>query len=187
MEKKEESLIPNKAKNYLHSSIGHKLLREWNSVDMFKKSDLIYPLFVHSNSEDRKQEIELLPENYRYHHEDIVEVLRPLYEKGLRSVILFGIIEKSQKDSTASNAEGGPANKAIIAIKNEFKDMLVVWDLCLCPYTSHGHWGILDENGEVDNDKTLIRLGEIALDLIKDGADVIAPSDCMDCRIGYLK
>ena len=187
MDTSNKNLIPNKSKNYLHPSMGHKLLREWNSVDMFKKSDLIYPMFVHSDDEERKQEIQLLPDNYRYHHEDIVEVLKPLYEKGLRSIMLFGVISQDQKDETATGAEDGPVNKAIIAIKKELKDLLIVCDLCLCPYTSHGHCGILDKDGEILNSKSLVRLGEVALNLIKDGADVIAPSDCMDCRIGYLK
>jgi len=182
-----KDLVPDVSKNYLHSSMGHPLTREWNCVDQFKKSDIIYPMFIHDNDEDRKQSIELLPDNYRYHHEDIVEILKPLYEKGLRSIMLFGVIPQDKKDKTGSGAENGPVNKAMVAIKKELKDMLIVCDLCLCPYTSHGHCGILDEDGEIINKKSVIRLGEIALNLIKDGADVIAPSDCMDCRIGYLK
>jgi porphobilinogen synthase len=178
MEKNEKDFHPDRSAHHLHSSMVHPLLREWNSVDMFKKSDLIYPIFIHENDTDRKQEITLLPENYRYHHEDIVEVLKPLYEKGLRSVMLFGVVDPDKKDATGSSAFDGPVNKAVIAIKKEFEGkMLVVCDLCLCPYTDHGHCGVLNEKGDIINKKSVIRLGEIALNLIKDGADVIAPSD----------
>jgi porphobilinogen synthase len=177
MEKSGKDLVPDKAANYLHTSMVHPLLREWNSVDMFKKSDLIYPIFIHDNDTDRKQEITLLPENYRYHHEDIVEVLKPLYEKGLRSVMLFGVVDPEKKDAIANSAFDGPVNKAVIAIKKGIEGMLVVCDLCLCPYTDHGHCGVLNEKGDIMNEKSVLRLGEVALNLIKDGADVIAPSD----------
>lgn len=175
-----KDLIPQESKHYLHTSIVHPLLREWNSVDMFKKSDLIWPIFVHGNDEDRKQEIKLLPDNYRIHFDDIVEVLKPLYEKGLRSIMLFGYVEEPQKDEVATVALNGPVNKALINIKKDLPNILINCDLCLCPYTSHGHCGVFLPNGEIDNDETLKILGEIALNLIKDGADVIAPSDCMD-------
>ena len=156
---------------------------------LIQKSDFIYPIFVHDNTEDRKQDIELLPENYRYHYEDIVDVLKPLYEKGLRSIMLFGVIDASLKDEFGTKAVDNPVNEAIKAIKTDpdICNLLVICDLCLCPYTSHGHCGILDKKGDPQNDVTIKRLGQIALNYVKDGADVIAPSDCMDSRIGLLK
>jgi len=183
----EKTLIPRKSKGYLHPSMQHPLMREWVSVDNFKKADIIFPIFVHEDAENRKQEIELLPDNYRWHFEDAPAMLKPLVEKGLRSVILFGVVSSEEKNERGTKASGNAVTKCIELLKNELPELMIICDLCLCPYTDHGHCGILKEDETIDNDKSLIRLGEIALDYIEAGAHMIAPSDCMDCRIGYLK
>ena len=95
---------------------------------------MVFLLFVGLKSGDRKQEMGLLHGNYRCYYENVVKVLRSFISR-LRGALLFGIIDKGQKYEIELNAEDGPANKTIIVIKNELKDMLIAWDLCLCSYT----------------------------------------------------
>lgn len=114
-------------------------------------------------------------------------MLKPLVEKGLRTIILFGVVTSEEKDSRGTKASGNAVTKTIQLLRAEIPELMIICDLCLCPYTDHGHCGILKEDETIDNEKSVIRLGEIALDYIAAGAHMIAPSDCMDCRIGYLK
>ncbi|KAM9983293.1 hypothetical protein ACTFIZ_000160 [Dictyostelium cf. discoideum] len=175
--------------HYLHSGYAHPITRSWQGDNVILKSQLIYPIFV-TDLIKTKTEIKSLPGQYQISSDLVIEFLRPLVEKGLKSIILFGVIISGVKDEQASSADKkqlSPVIKSIELIKNEFPEILICTDLCLCAYTDHGHCGVLTEEGLIENEKSIIRLGEIALSFAKAGAHVIAPSDMMDCRVGQIK
>ncbi len=146
---------------------------------------LIYPLFV-CPGKGVKEEIASMPGNYRWSVDRLVEECREVRDLGVPAVILFGIPES--KDETASGAydPGGIVQQALIALKRSVPDLLVICDVCLCEYTSHGHCGIV-EDGEVLNDASLELLAKTALSQAEAGADIVAPSDMMDGRVGSIR
>lgn len=148
--------------------------------------DLVYPLFV-VEGENIKEEIKSMPDNYRFSIDKLLEEVKELQELGIKSILLFGIPE--HKDECGSDAydENGIIQKAVRAIKSNFPKMYIITDICMCEYTCHGHCGILTEDGYVDNDKTLEYLGKIAVSHALAGADMVAPSDMMDGRVGYMR
>eukprot|EP01132_Coremiostelium_polycephalum_P005854 gene5854-7283_t len=176
--------------HYLHSGYAHPITRSWQGDNVILKSQLIYPIFV-SDLENTKTEIKSLPGQYQISVDLVVEFLKPLVEKGLKSIILFGVILlPNQKDETASSAtdpERSPVIRAIKLIKKEFPNLLIATDVCLCAYTSHGHCGLLDSENLIDNSSSIKRLGEVALSFAKAGAHIVAPSDMMDCRVSEIK
>jgi porphobilinogen synthase len=147
---------------------------------------LVQPLFVVERPDDAGP-IEAMPGIARLRLEDAVVEARELFALGIKSVLLFGI--PARKDATASSSYDpqGVVQHTIRAIKRSLPDMLVMADLCACEYTDHGHCGILNEGGEVDNDATIELLGRTALTYAKAGADVVAPSDMMDGRVGAIR
>jgi porphobilinogen synthase len=149
-------------------------------------SSLVQPIFVADDGQT-KGEITSMPGVFRFSVDGAVAEARELHALGIEAVLLFGIPDF--KDSVASSAHdpGGVVQRAIRAIKSAVPETLIVADLCNCEYTDHGHCGILDERGDVDNDATLELLGRTALSYAEAGVDVIAPSDMMDGRIGYLR
>ena len=149
--------------------------------------DLIYPLFI-VEGENIKREISSLPDVYHFSLDMLEEEIKEIKDLGIEHVILFGIPHDHEKDACGSEAynENGIIQRAVRKIKEIDPDMNVVTDVCMCEYTDHGHCGILD-NHNVNNDKTLVYLGEIALSHAKAGADMVAPSDMMDGRIGYIR
>ncbi len=149
------------------------------------KEDLIYPIFV-EEGENIKNEIESMPGIFRYSLDRIDEELDVLVELGINSILLFGIPKHKDECATESYKEDGVIQNAIRYIKKNYPIFLIIGDVCCCEYTSHGHCGILDENGYVKNDETLEVLGKIALSYAKAGVDVIAPSDMMDGRMMRL-
>lgn len=117
-------------------------------------------------------------------------VLEPLIAKGLRSVILFGVIKPEEKDKHGSKSidDDGPVIKSIQLLKEKFPDLFVICDVCLCPYTDHGHCGLIcSESGEIKNEKSVQAISQVAFRYACAGADCVAPSDCMDGRIGVIK
>lgn len=158
------------------------LVRE-NSLSV---DDFIYPVFVVEGN-NIKKEISSLKGNYHWSVDRLNELVDELKEVKVKSVILFGIPD--HKDSVGSEAynENGIVQKAVRKLKELDKDLYVITDVCMCEYTSHGHCGILNENGYVNNDITLEYLTKIAISHAKAGADMIAPSDMMDGRIGALR
>ncbi|MCZ6515793.1 MAG: porphobilinogen synthase [Acidobacteria bacterium] len=146
---------------------------------------LIYPLFV-CPGKGVKEEIASMPGNYRWSVDRLVEECREVRDLGVPAVILFGIPES--KDETGSGAydPGGIVQQALIALKRSVPDLLVICDVCLCEYTSHGHCGIV-EDGEVLNDASLELLAKTALSQAEAGADIVAPSDMMDGRVGSIR
>lgn len=147
--------------------------------------DFIYPIFV-VEGENIKNEISSLPGNYHFSIDRLNEVIKEVEEANISGVLLFGIPE--HKDACGSEAynDNGIVQQAIREIKKINKDILVITDVCMCEYTSHGHCGII-HGSDVDNDETLEYLGKIAVSHAKAGADIIAPSDMMDGRIGFLR
>jgi porphobilinogen synthase len=147
--------------------------------------DLIYPLFI-CEGKNIKQEIKSMPEVYRFSIDKALEEIKDATQLGIKAVLLFGIPDKKDEVGTSAYIENGIIQKAVRAIKDKFPELIVITDVCLCEYTSHGHCGII-KNGEVDNDLTLEVLAKIAVSHAKAGADIVAPSDMMDGRVGRIR
>jgi porphobilinogen synthase len=149
-------------------------------------SSLVQPLFVIDDGQP-PGEISSMPGIFRHSVAGAVTECLELHALGIKAVLLFGIPDF--KDAVASSAHDpkGVVQRAIRAIKRAVPELIVIADLCNCEYTDHGHCGILDDAGDVDNDATLELLGRTALSYAEAGVDVIAPSDMMDGRTGYLR
>ncbi|MFH1742020.1 MAG: porphobilinogen synthase [bacterium] len=147
--------------------------------------DLIMPLFV-CEGENIKQEIGAMPGNYRMSPDLIAEECRGIYDLGIPAVLLFGIPEKKNETGSSSAHPNGVIQQALRQIKAAVLDLVLITDVCLCEYTSHGHCGVL-KGQEVDNDSTLIRLIDMAVSHVHAGADIVAPSDMMDGRVGAIR
>ena len=167
-----------------------RLRRTEQLRDMFRetrlhRSDFIYPLFVVEGSRVKK-EISSMPGQYQMSIDNILGECGELQSLGITSTLLFGI--PAEKDEVGSGAydENGIIQKAVREIKKQFPDLIVITDVCLCEYTSHGHCGVI-EDGYVHNDKTLELLVREAVSHADAGADIIAPSDMMDGRIGAIR
>ncbi|KAJ3293806.1 hypothetical protein HK104_004175 [Borealophlyctis nickersoniae] len=174
----------------LHSGFGHPILRKWQSCEgrVITKDSLIYPIFVHDKP-DAKDEIATLPGQYRFGVNTLKEHFAPLVKKGLKCVLIFGVPTSGKKDGRGSSADDpkGPVIQAIQLFRREFPDVLVACDVCLCEFTDHGHCGILNEDGTINNQPSIERLAEVSLNYAKAGCQVIAPSDMMDGRIRAIK
>ena len=160
-------------------------LREMFRETHLHKSDFIYPLFV-VEGDGVKNEISSMPGQFQMSVDNVVRECEELQRLGLNSILLFGI--PAEKDEVGSGAydENGIIQKALRAVKKEFPEMVAITDVCLCEYTSHGHCGVI-ENGDVQNDATLDLLVKEALSHARAGADMIAPSDMMDGRVGAIR
>ena len=148
--------------------------------------DLVAPLFVDANL-DEKSEIPSMPGQYRHPVEDIGVRAGELRDLGVPAVILFGVPESKDEQGTRAWAEDGVVQRATRRINNSVDDLLVITDLCMCEYTEHGHCGVLNEEGEVDNDATLAYLRNIAVSQAQAGADIVAPSGMMDGMVGAIR
>lgn len=151
-------------------------------------SDFIAPLFV-VEGENQKQPIHSMPNVYRWSLDLLIKETIELYEKGVRAIDLFAYVPSEKKDrwGTEARKKGNLICQSIQKLKQEIPEMCLMVDIALDPYTDHGHDGVIGENGEVLNDPSIVALGEMALLAAEAGADVIAPSDMMDGRIGYLR
>src|SRR4029078_12983551 len=148
-------------------------------------SDFIYPLFI-VEGENVRNEISSMPGQAQLSIDHALAECEELQNLRVRSVILFGIPNAKDEVGSGAYADDGIIQKATRAIKNRFPDMIVVTDVCLCEYTSHGHCGVV-EDGYVHNDKTLELLAKEAVSHAKSGADIIAQSDMMDGRIAAIR
>lgn len=151
-----------------------------------KADDLVYPIFV-MDGENIKEEISSMEGQYHYSVDRVDEEIKELRELGIKYIILFGIPDKKDCFGNEAYSDNGVIQRAIRKIKEEYEDMYIITDICMCEYTDHGHCGILDDHGYVKNDETLEYLGRIAISHAKAGADMVAPSDMMDGRIGYIR
>ncbi|HIO70824.1 MAG TPA: porphobilinogen synthase [Campylobacterales bacterium] len=161
-------------------------LRNLVQENHIRLDDFIYPLFI-KFGEGIRVEIESMPDVYQLSIDEAIKECETLKSLGIYSIILFGIPEV--KDSVGSDAlcENGIIATAVREIKKAHPDMFIVTDLCFCEYTDHGHCGILDKNGVVDNDSTLEISAQQALIHAKAGADMIAPSGMMDGIVKALR
>jgi porphobilinogen synthase len=146
---------------------------------------LIYPMFVCPGQKVR-QEVTSMPGVFQQSADEIVEECREIESLGIPGVILFGLPEKKDARGMTSIAADGVVQRAIEAIRKAKLKLLVITDVCLCEYTDHGHCGVI-EDGEVANDATLDILAKQAVSHARAGADIVAPSDMMDGRVGVIR
>ena len=157
------------------------LVRE-NRVEI---GDLIYPIFVEEGSSIR-QEIASMPGIFRLSVDQLPQEVEEVAQLGIPAVLLFGIPQHKDEVGSAAYHPKGVIQQAIRTIKKSLPELLVVTDVCLCEYTSHGHCGIV-VNGYIDNDQTLPLLARTALSHAEAGTDIVAPSDMMDGRVGAIR
>ncbi len=148
-------------------------------------SDLVYPMFVVPGTGVR-EEVPSMPGIYRQSIDLAVDEVRECRELGIRAILLFGIPEEKDPEGSGAYDRGGIVQRAIGEIKRVAGDVLVITDVCMCEYTSHGHCGII-KDGAVDNDATLPYLADISLSHAQAGADIVAPSDMMDGRVKAIR
>ena len=150
-----------------------------------RKEDLIYPLFVVPGN-GVKNEVKSMPDVYQMSIDVLVEECKEVRDLGIPAIILFGIPEhKDEMGSEAYDPEG-IVQRAVRAIKKEVNDLVVITDVCMCEYTSHGHCGIV-KDGEILNDETIELLAKEAITHVEAGADIVAPSDMMDGRVQAIR
>jgi porphobilinogen synthase len=147
--------------------------------------DLVYPLFVVEGSQI-KQEISSMPGQYRFSSDLLPKEMEEIAKLGIPAIILFGIPQKKDEVGSQAYHSKGVIQQAIKTIKKAVPELLVITDVCLCEYTSHGHCGVVVD-GDVDNDKTLELLTKTALSHAEAGADMVAPSDMMDGRVKAIR
>ncbi|EFP75126.1 delta-aminolevulinic acid dehydratase [Puccinia graminis f. sp. tritici CRL 75-36-700-3] len=174
----------------LQGGYAHPLTRSLQAERSLTKDMLMFPLFI-SDDPDAKQPINSFPNQYHLGINVLEDFLRPLIDKGLRSVILFGVPMKCKKDArgTPADDETGPTISAIRLLKLKFPTLFVAADVCLCEYTEHGHCGFAPgkPGGEIDTPVSVARIAVVALSYARAGADCVAPSDMMDGRVGAIK
>ena len=146
---------------------------------------LVFPLFVCPGSKV-KDEIRSMPGNYRWSVDQLVEECKAVHGLGIPAVILFGIPESKDEVGSGAYDSDGIVQRAVRALKKGVPGLIVICDVCLDEYTSHGHCGLI-KNGEIDNDPTLELLAKTALTQTEAGADIVAPSDMMDGRVGRIR
>lgn len=158
-------------------------IRDLVSEISLNVTDLIYPIFV---IDGETEDIPSMPNIKRYSLNDLPDALKEIVSVGVKSVLFFGI--PKEKDETGSGAydDNGIVQRAVRLTKEIYPDLIVITDICLCEYTSHGHCGIL-ENNVVSNDQTLPLLAKATISCARAGADIIAPSDMMDGRVGVIR
>lgn len=149
------------------------------------KRSLIYPVFV-IEGENIKNPVESMPNVYQYSIDRLEEILTEIEESQIAGLLIFGIPKHKDELATSAYDDEGITQRAIRYIKKKYPDMLVIADVCLCEYTSHGHCGVV-EHDVILNDETLPLLSKMAVSLAKAGADVIAPSDMMDGRVSAIR
>ncbi len=161
------------------------LLRKLVRETALAVDDLVYPMFaVHGRGV--REPITSMPGQFRFSIDELVKEAKDVAGAGIPGVLLFGLpVEKDPRGSEAY-AEDGIVQQAVRAVKDVVPDLLVVTDVCLCQYTSHGHCGVV-EGGTVRNDPTLELLARVAVSHAEAGADMVAPSDMMDGRVGAIR
>lgn len=147
--------------------------------------DLVYPVFVTAGRGIRNQ-VESMPGVYQLSLDILAGEAEKLVKAGIQAVILFGIPETKDKMGSGAYAEDGIIQKAAALLKKEYPQLVVMTDVCLCEYTDHGHCGIVSA-GEILNDETLELLSRTAVSHARAGADIVAPSDMMDGRVGHMR
>ena len=169
-----------------------RLRKNTNLIDLVSETnltlnDLIQPIFIKENF-DGSESVDSMPNIFRYGIDNALEEIEDIKKSGINAIAVFPVIDPANKDSKGSQAvkSNNFISTSIMAIKKQFPDIILIADVALDPYTDHGHDGVI-VNGKVDNDKTIQILMEQSLVLANAGADIIAPSDMMDGRIGEIR
>lgn len=161
------------------------VLRKMVRETRMDPSSLIYPAFV-AEGIPQAQEIPSMPGQMRHTIDSLLHLTEEYLKAGVSKMMLFGIPAEKDEVGSGAYAENGIVQQAMRAMKERFPEMYLIGDVCMCEYTSHGHCGILCGH-DVDNDKTLKYLADIALSQVQAGADMVAPSDMMDGRIAAIR
>lgn len=160
-------------------------LRRMVRENVVATDDLIYPMFV-VHGVDVKVEIPSMPGIYHYSVDTLCTEAEQVFKLGIPSILLFGIPASKDEKGSEAYAEDGIVQRAVRALKKAVPELVLITDVCLCEYTSHGHCGVV-RDGEVVNDETLELLAQVAISHAEAGADIVAPSDMMDGRIGFIR
>ncbi|HVY54870.1 MAG TPA: porphobilinogen synthase [Thermodesulfobacteriota bacterium] len=160
-------------------------LRDLIAETDISAGEFIYPMFVMPGKGVR-EEVVSMPGIYKQSVDNIVKEALDASKLGVNSILLFGIPEKKDETGSEGYNPNGIVQKAVRELKKKARGVLVVTDVCMCEYTSHGHCGIV-RDGQVDNDETLEYLAKMALSHVEAGADIVAPSDMMDGRVGVIR
>jgi porphobilinogen synthase len=147
--------------------------------------NLVYPLFV-MPGKDIKNPVRSMPGVYQFSVDQLLEELKSVVRLKIPGIILFGLPQEKDERGSEAHSQTGVVQEAVRAIKDKYPELVIITDVCLCEYTSHGHCGIL-HGQEVDNDSTLDVLAKVAVSHARAGADIVAPSDMMDGRVGAIR
>ncbi len=161
-------------------------LRDLVRETRLSPQDFIYPLFV-AHGENVREEISSMPGQYHLSLDQLPREAEELRSLGIPGVILFGLPAAKDQVGSEGYAPDGIVQQAIRVLKQASPDLVVVTDVCMCEYTSHGHCGIVTPSGDVDNDATLPLLARTAVSHAEAGADIVAPSDMMDGRVAAIR
>ncbi|MEW6508624.1 MAG: porphobilinogen synthase [Bacteroidota bacterium] len=161
------------------------LVRDLVRETVLTKNDLVYPLFVVPGNKNKK-EVRSMPGVFQMSVDVVVEECKEVAALGIPAVILFGIPDHKDEVGSGAYDENGIIQQAVRAIKSEVNNLLIITDVCLCEYTSHGHCGVL-QGETILNDETISLLAKEAVSHAKAGADIIAPSDMMDGRVSAIR
>jgi porphobilinogen synthase len=161
------------------------IVRDMVRETELSKNDLIYPLFV-MPGEKIKNPVKSMPGVFQFSIDSLIEECKEVRDLGIPAIILFGIPEHKDEQGSEAYDPNGIIQKAIHAIKQQVGELLVITDVCMCEYTSHGHCGLLDGE-EILNDETLTLLAKEAVSHVEAGADMVAPSDMMDGRVFAIR
>ncbi|MEE4264278.1 MAG: porphobilinogen synthase [Desulfobacteraceae bacterium] len=164
-----------------HSEALRRMIRETS----LSVNDLILPLFA-IGGQDTRNPIPSMPGHFQLSVDNLLKTAKEAYDLGIPAIILFGVPDKKDSLGTQAYAEDGIVQKATRAVKNKFPELVVITDVCLCQYTDHGHCGVV-EGDTIDNDASLDLIARTALSHARAGADMVAPSDMMDGRVGEIR
>lgn len=160
-------------------------LRSMVRETRISKSDLIYPMFV-VEGENIKNPVESMPNVYQYSLDRIDEILSEVEKSGISGILIFGVPKHKDEYATEAYNDNGITQQSVRYIKKNYPSLIIIADVCLCEYTSHGHCGVVCGE-KILNDETLPLLSKMAVSLAKAGADIIAPSDMMDGRVSAIR
>lgn len=160
-------------------------LRSMVRETRISKSDLIYPIFV-VEGENIKNPVESMPNVYQYSLDRMDEILNEVEKSGISGILIFGVPKHKDEYATEAYNDNGITQQAVRYIKKNYPSLIIIADVCLCEYTSHGHCGVVCGE-KILNDETLPLLSKMAVSLAKAGADIIAPSDMMDGRVSAIR
>jgi len=161
-------------------------IRSMVRENTFSSADLIYPLFIKSGTKVR-DEVTSMPGVFQLSPDQLDAEVSILKHLGISAVILFGLPESKDAQGSEGYTDAGIVQEAVRTIKAAHPNFFVITDVCLCEYTDHGHCGLLDADGYVQNDPTLALLAQVALSHARAGADMVAPSDMMDGRVEAIR